>query len=326
MKLFLLSIIVILSMSIVQAYYHPSAQYNKVLCTAEYQPVCGNDQKTYANRCVAERQHKVKVAYEGECQQEKGQSFRSDRKQYREQYKESRERVRALLQKCNSLGTDAKSIEKSQTQSFEEKEKLCQQFKGEVKKDIFQGILHRTDAWLKILTKIKEKVQESTRKNIPLENKAEILAHIDATILHINEIRASISEGSTPEELKKTSQQLREIWVDSRQRTELNALAVANAGVKGVIQRGEKMKARMEERIRIVRGQNKEGEKLEMHLQTFNTHLNAAAELQASAEAQIEIGSIKQGHALLKQAREELQQAHAALQAFIRADAEVSGG
>lgn len=48
----------------------PSFEKEGVFCTQEYTPVCGVDGRTYSNRCAAEVQHGVKVAYEGECKKE----------------------------------------------------------------------------------------------------------------------------------------------------------------------------------------------------------------------------------------------------------------
>ena len=46
----------------------PSDLRDTALCTQVFKPVCGEDGKTYSNRCVAEKQSRVRVAHEGRCQ------------------------------------------------------------------------------------------------------------------------------------------------------------------------------------------------------------------------------------------------------------------
>ena len=87
-----------------------------VMCTAQYDPVCGVNGVTYSNDCTATQQSKVAIAYKGECS--------SPDLQY----------CTAYFDGCNSCGvTDGQLMQCTERACFQQQTPRCTSFVDTVK-------------------------------------------------------------------------------------------------------------------------------------------------------------------------------------------------
>lgn len=86
---------------------------NMVICTMEYAPVCWVDGVTYWNRCVAEQQNKVEVAYTWECKATNDTLSYVDRELFKK-YVESNKQIPELLKYIETKALESASLKLEQ--------------------------------------------------------------------------------------------------------------------------------------------------------------------------------------------------------------------
>ena len=126
------------------------------------------------------------------------------------------------------------------------------------------------------LEQIKESVNEN--ENFADEEAASISTEIDVKIKALQELSAKLESAATKEEIKAIAKEVQQLWKNYKEKAKLHALHVANARVRGVVEKSEKVEAKFQCVLDSLEEQGKDVSSLDALVEKYNEKLADAQE------------------------------------------------
>jgi len=209
----------------------------------------------------------------------------------------------------------------------------CKTTRGEAKVDAQANLLHAIDRILIHIDKIQERIEDSR-----MSMKTELLTALETDekkILALQTNVEALGENVTAEELRTYSKELKDLWKNIHQNLRISISVGANFGVHGVLVRAEKLETRLDTVLKELKEQGEDVTTAEKTTASFKTHIEKAKNLSGQADAKFKLALksseekealVKEGHDLLKQAREELAMAHKDLKIAVKLIKQLKNG
>lgn len=201
----------------------------------------------------------------------------------------------------------------------------CKNLRVKHRENTVPFLLSTADAMVEYLERVKVRVSESN-----LENKAELLARIDARIAKLDGIKTEIEalgENPSREDLKKVSDglkvELKEVKASGR-----NAAVHSLANrMGGVLVKAAHLEARLDKALLKLKTKGADISVADAKVAEFKQHIEDAKKLHAEAKVKLMAGaSPSDVHSLIKGAHEHLKLAHQALKEAVKQIKNVKDG
>jgi uncharacterized protein YoxC len=156
------------------------------------------------------------------------------------------------------------------------------------------------------------------------EKKEELLDLIDKRIAKFEELRSSIEEATTMNELRDLGKEIRQEWIKTKNYIRRTVAIILSHRINAVLDRLEKVSERLHEKIDSLDQSSREVEDMQTLLEQFDEHIKLAREeydkyreIQEEMEAG-DINSIEQSREYLRNAREHIKEALKVLRELIK--------
>ncbi len=190
----------------------------------------------------------------------------------RQKYNEAKEKFENREKEYNTekqafLDLKLKLNECKSNNQIQECITLEQQAEDHAKKMVSNSIEMLTNH----LQKIKETVGQS--KELSQEEATSITAEIDAEVKVIADLKVKLDAAKTKEEIKAVAKQVQETWKRYKYRAQLHALTVANARVKGIVAKNERVDGTFQCAVDALAAGGKDVSQIDVTIAKYNEQL-----------------------------------------------------
>lgn len=173
-------------------------------------------------------------------------------------------------------------------------------------------VLNGIDGAIEHLNQLKAKYEASD-----IEGAEDVVANVESAIAELEQAKADVETAETKKEIKGVATNVKKLWSRIRNKERVQAAKLVHAKVFNIIQRAEKLEAKLEKLVARLEAKGIDVATLEASLAEFKSNIEAARAKYEEGKALIEQDA-KQARIIIKEAHNLVKKAHNALMDLVR--------